>query len=84
MLTTRPEIRRTFGAVASPHWLASSAGMGVAEPTVDKMGEARGHTVHLDIVDKDGNKISATPRAQMFCSADCNARRIHAACRAMP
>ena len=61
IFTTRPEIRRTSGAVASTHWLASLAGMGVAEPTVGKMGEARGHTVHLDIVDKDGNKISATP-----------------------
>ena len=29
--TTRPELRGTFGAVASTHWLASSAGMGVLE-----------------------------------------------------
>ncbi len=25
--TTRPEIRGTFGAVASTHWLASAVGM---------------------------------------------------------
>jgi gamma-glutamyltranspeptidase/glutathione hydrolase len=29
--TTRPELRGTFGAVASTHWLASAAGMAVLE-----------------------------------------------------
>src|SRR5437763_5297600 len=29
--TTRPELRGTFGVVASTHWLASAAGMGVLE-----------------------------------------------------
>jgi gamma-glutamyltranspeptidase / glutathione hydrolase len=29
--TTRPELRGTFGAVASTHWLASSSGMAVLE-----------------------------------------------------
>jgi len=29
--TTRPEIRGTFGVIASTHWLASAAGMGVLE-----------------------------------------------------
>jgi gamma-glutamyltranspeptidase / glutathione hydrolase len=29
--TTRPELRGTFGMVASTHWVASSAGMGVLE-----------------------------------------------------
>ena len=31
MFTTRPEIRGTFGVVASTHWLASAAGMAVLE-----------------------------------------------------
>ena len=31
MFTTRPEIRGTFGAVASTHWLASAVGMSVLE-----------------------------------------------------
>src|ERR671924_614513 len=31
MFTTRPEIRGTFGVIASTHWLASAAGMGVLE-----------------------------------------------------
>ena len=29
MFTTRPELKGTFGAVASTHWLASAAGMAV-------------------------------------------------------
>ncbi|MBO6561125.1 MAG: gamma-glutamyltransferase family protein [Nisaea sp.] len=39
----------------------SGAGLGVGEPTVGKMGEAKGDTVHIDIIDKDGNMVSATP-----------------------
>ena len=31
LFTTRPELRGTFGAVASTHWLASAAGMAVLE-----------------------------------------------------
>ena len=31
LFTTRPELRGTFGMVASTHWLASSAGMAVLE-----------------------------------------------------
>jgi gamma-glutamyltranspeptidase/glutathione hydrolase len=31
MFTTRPELRGSFGAVASTHWLASAAGMAVLE-----------------------------------------------------
>src|SRR5690606_17007242 len=31
MFTTRPEIRGTFGVVASTHWMASSVGMSMLE-----------------------------------------------------
>jgi hypothetical protein len=31
MFTTRPELRGTFGMVASTHWLASGVGMSVLE-----------------------------------------------------
>ncbi len=34
---------------------------GVGEPTVSRRGETRGDTCHLDIVDRWGNMISATP-----------------------
>ncbi|MGY4310029.1 gamma-glutamyltranspeptidase/glutathione hydrolase [Bradyrhizobium sp. USDA 4369] len=35
--------------------------MGSGEPTVGRFGEVRGDTVHFDIIDRDGNMISATP-----------------------
>ncbi|MGN6246263.1 MAG: gamma-glutamyltransferase family protein [Motilibacteraceae bacterium] len=34
---------------------------GVGEPTVARNGETRGDTVHLDVVDKNGLMVSATP-----------------------
>jgi gamma-glutamyltranspeptidase/glutathione hydrolase len=34
---------------------------GTGEPTVGRMGEARGDTVHFDIIDQAGNMVSATP-----------------------
>ena len=47
--------------------LAAGAGeptvgsLGAGEPTVGKLGEARGDTVHFDIIDRWGNMISSTP-----------------------
>jgi gamma-glutamyltranspeptidase/glutathione hydrolase len=35
--------------------------MGAGEPTVGRVGEVRGDTVHFDIVDQAGNMVSATP-----------------------
>jgi len=34
---------------------------GAGEPTVGRVGQTSGDTVHFDIVDRDGNMISATP-----------------------
>jgi len=34
---------------------------GAGEPTVGRMGEVNGDTVHFDIIDRDGNVVSATP-----------------------
>jgi gamma-glutamyltranspeptidase / glutathione hydrolase len=42
----------------------TSAGImmaGAGEPTVGKLGDARGDTVHFDIIDRWGNMISSTP-----------------------
>jgi len=38
-----------------------AGGAGVGEPTVDARGRTRGDTCHLDVVDRHGNMISATP-----------------------
>jgi len=44
--------------------VGASSGISVAgagEPTLGKLGEARGDTVHFDIIDRWGNMISSTP-----------------------
>jgi gamma-glutamyltranspeptidase/glutathione hydrolase len=35
--------------------------LGAGEPTVGRMGEVNGDTVHFDIIDKAGNMVSSTP-----------------------
>ena len=40
---------------------AGSAGLGAGEPTVAPSGETRGDTCHIDVVDRWGNMVSATP-----------------------
>jgi gamma-glutamyltranspeptidase / glutathione hydrolase len=37
------------------------SGFGTGEPTVGRLGQSRGDTVHYDIIDRHGNMISATP-----------------------
>ncbi|GAA2821340.1 gamma-glutamyltransferase family protein [Saccharopolyspora taberi] len=37
------------------------SGVGLGEPTVSPTGESRGDTVHVDVVDRWGNLVSATP-----------------------
>jgi len=50
------QVRRTLAAVAG-----LSAGGAVYEPTMAHLTERRGDTVHLDIIDAEGNMVSATP-----------------------
>jgi gamma-glutamyltranspeptidase/glutathione hydrolase len=40
---------------------AQEAGAGAGEPTMAHLTEKRGDTVHLDVVDRWGNMVSATP-----------------------
>jgi gamma-glutamyltranspeptidase/glutathione hydrolase len=51
---TPPALVRS-GVVSGP------AGQGVGEPTVAPSGETRGDTCHIDVVDRWGNMVSATP-----------------------
>jgi gamma-glutamyltranspeptidase / glutathione hydrolase len=39
----------------------SVGALGAGEPTVGRLGEVNGDTVHFDIIDQAGNMISATP-----------------------
>jgi gamma-glutamyltranspeptidase / glutathione hydrolase len=64
-LELRPGSVEGFGAVVKlrreegPR--RAVGGMGAGEPTVGRIGEMRGDTVHFDIVDGAGNMVSATP-----------------------
>ncbi len=40
---------------------AAVGSFGAGEPTVGRMGEVNGDTVHFDIIDRDGNMVSSTP-----------------------
>jgi gamma-glutamyltranspeptidase/glutathione hydrolase len=64
-LELRPGTVEGFGgnvAVRREQGVRSAVGaLGGGEPTVGRMGEVNGDTVHFDIVDRDGNMISSTP-----------------------
>jgi gamma-glutamyltranspeptidase / glutathione hydrolase len=62
-LDLRPGSVEGFGSVVKlkPQDTRAAVAMGAGEPTVGKLGEMRGDTVHFDIVDRDGNMVSATP-----------------------
>jgi gamma-glutamyltranspeptidase/glutathione hydrolase len=49
------EMRRADGA------RAAVGAFGAGEPTVGRLGEVRGDTVHFDIIDNAGNMVSSTP-----------------------
>ncbi|MGI9092935.1 MAG: gamma-glutamyltransferase family protein [Mycobacteriales bacterium] len=40
---------------------AGEEGMTIGEPTVGRLGTTRGDTCHIDVVDRYGNMVSATP-----------------------
>ncbi len=64
-LELRPGAIEGFGGVVrlrrdeGPRLAVGSLGAG--EPTVGRMGEVAGDTVHFDIIDQAGNMVSATP-----------------------
>jgi gamma-glutamyltranspeptidase/glutathione hydrolase len=64
-LELRPGSVEGFGAVVELRRdtgeRASVSALGAGEPTVGRVGQVRGDTVHFDIVDRAGNMISATP-----------------------
>jgi gamma-glutamyltranspeptidase/glutathione hydrolase len=64
-LELRPGSVEGFGAVVKLRRAEGQrhavGGMGAGEPTVGRIGEMRGDTVHFDIVDQAGNMVSATP-----------------------
>ncbi len=54
-------LERSFDYDGATNRKVASGVQGAGEPTVSKMGETVGDTVHLDIIDRDGNMVSSTP-----------------------
>jgi gamma-glutamyltranspeptidase/glutathione hydrolase len=54
---TIPGFGKAFVGATVPRGGAAGAG----EPTVGRLGEASGDTVHFDIIDRHGNMVAATP-----------------------
>src|SRR5271169_6051177 len=75
--TTRPEIRGTFGAVASTHWLASAVGMSMLEKGGNAFDAAAAAGFTLQVVEPHLNGPlgeapilvwnEANPRCDMIC-----------------
>jgi gamma-glutamyltranspeptidase / glutathione hydrolase len=67
-LALRPGVVPGFAAVVD-HDAASRAALlggdtsGTGEPTVARLGASSGDTCHLDVIDRHGNMVSATPSA---------------------
>jgi gamma-glutamyltranspeptidase/glutathione hydrolase len=53
-----PRLPAFLGAARAPRGAPAA---GVGEPTVDAHGTTRGDTCHIDVVDRWGNLVSATP-----------------------
>jgi gamma-glutamyltranspeptidase/glutathione hydrolase len=64
-LELRPGSVANFGAVVKMRkadgQCAAVGALGAGEPTVGRLGEVRGDTVHFDIIDQAGNMVSSTP-----------------------
>jgi gamma-glutamyltranspeptidase/glutathione hydrolase len=56
---------RAAGRAPSVPWASAARGgtdlAGVGDPTVTSRGETRGDTVHVDVIDRFGNMVAATP-----------------------
>jgi len=64
-LDLRPGVIEGFGAVIEMRRAegarAAVGSLGAGEPTVGRVGEVIGDTVHFDIIDTAGNMVSSTP-----------------------
>jgi gamma-glutamyltranspeptidase/glutathione hydrolase len=77
MISTRPELRGTFGAISSTHWLASASGMAVLEAGGNAFDAATAAGLVLQVVEPHlngpGGDVpilafeAATGRVQVVC-----------------
>jgi len=60
-LEVRPGTVAGFGKTLEPFAAGAPETAGAGEPTTGPMGQVRGDTVHLDVIDRWGNVATATP-----------------------
>jgi gamma-glutamyltranspeptidase/glutathione hydrolase len=60
-LEQRPGTIPGFGKAFVSATVHRGGAAGAGEPTVGRLGEASGDTVHFDIIDRHGNMVAATP-----------------------
>jgi len=70
VFTTRPELRGTFGMVASTHWLASAAGMAVLERGGNAFDAAVAAGFTLQVVEPHLNGPGGDMPALLYTAAD--------------
>jgi gamma-glutamyltranspeptidase/glutathione hydrolase len=58
---TIPGYGKAMAARATADSRVAVGASGAGEPTVGRLGQTRGDTVHLDIIDRHGNMVAATP-----------------------
>jgi gamma-glutamyltranspeptidase/glutathione hydrolase len=75
--TTRPDLRGTFGMVASTHWLASAAGMAVLERGGNAFDAAVAAGFTLQVVEPHMNGPGGDMPAIVYRAAD---RQVHVVC----
>jgi gamma-glutamyltranspeptidase / glutathione hydrolase len=66
--TTRPELRGTFGMIASTHWLASAVGMAVLERGGNAFDAAVAAGFTLQVVEPQANGPGGEVAAIFFAS----------------
>ncbi|WP_184583428.1 gamma-glutamyltransferase family protein [Lipingzhangella halophila] len=64
-----PDDHTPFLPELRPTGTTEAADLAGGEPTVNRAGEQRGDTCHLDVVDADGNTVSATPSGGWLASS---------------
>src|SRR5207248_6445534 len=76
-ISTRPELRGTFGMVASTHWLASAAGMAVLEQGGSAFDAAVAAGFTLQVVEPHLNGPGGDMPALLYTAVD---DRVHVLC----